>query len=156
MRLNFCKKMKNIFENQSIKKTTAENKEEDKDNFSEKNKKEKFIDLMNDIDNLWSGTMIKIGKISATLGTFEIIPMLEGRLNFVKFLAGGSAWADRVFIGALDTFLKDYNFAIDRAIVEMNKKGLSTDEKVGKMLEDMVEAKEEISNKISEIKKLML
>lgn len=148
--------MKNIFENQSIKKTTAENKEEDKDNFSEKNKKEKFIDLMNDIDNLWSGTMIKIGKISATLGTFEIIPMLEGRLNFVKFLAGGSAWADRVFIGALDTFLKDYNFAIDRAIVEMNKKGLSTDEKVGKMLEDMVEAKEEISNKISEIKKLML
>ena len=111
---------------------------------------------MNDLDNLWSGAMIKIGKISATLGTFEIIPMLEGRLNFVKFLAGGSAWADRVFIGALDTFLKDYNFAIDRAIVEMNKKGLSGDEKVGKMLEDMVEDKKAISNKIREIKKLML
>ncbi len=153
------------YKEESIGKETYKNDKESESAISEKSEKEmasRFIDSMTEIENIWDDATMEIAKLSDILGTPEVIPMLNGKLDVAKHFARNidgkdmtRSWCKTV-LDRLNIFLDGFNFAIDRMIVEINKKGLIKDTETSSLLSTIAERKKEITQKAGEMKKLLL
>ncbi len=143
-----------------LKKEEGENKE--KENISEKEAIDMFIDKAQEISSLFDDTSVITQKIGVKFHHPEWLMVLKTDIDFSQFLSR-NFWdtvvlkgSVRVYTNAVDVFLGKVSQVMEVIFIEAHKKEITADNdsEFKGMVDDLIENKRQILSKNNEIKKI--
>ncbi len=143
-----------------LKKEEVENKE--KENISEKEAIDMFIDKAQEISSLFDDTSVITQKIGVKFNHPEWLMVLKTDIDFSQFLSR-NFWdtvvlkgSVRVYTNAVDVFLGKVSQVMEVIFIEAHKKEITADNdsEFKGMVDDLIENKRQILSKNNEIKKI--